>query len=84
MEGLAGLVVPDYCCFALVCDPDAFDARAAVAFALEGVYGFFDAGFYRGDQFEGLVFVPSGNGTRLGLGRFLLAILAATTYPGLG
>lgn len=51
VEGLAGLVVPDHGCFALVGDPHALDALAGVTVVFEVSDGFFDAGFYRGDEF---------------------------------
>lgn len=64
VEGFAGLVVPDDCCFALVCDSDAFDAVARVAVVLEFADGCLDACFHGGDEFEGVVLVPAG-----GIGR---------------
>lgn len=59
VEGFTGLVVPDYGCFALVGDPDALDAVAGVAGVFEVADCFFDAGFYGGDEFEGVVLVPA-------------------------
>lgn len=60
VEGLAGLVVPDYGCFALVGDAHALDAVAGVAGVFKVADCFFDAGFYRRDEFEWVVLVPAG------------------------
>lgn len=46
VEGLAGFMVPDYGCFALVGYADALDAVAGVAGVFEVADCFFDAGFY--------------------------------------
>ena len=62
VQGFAGRGVPDDGCLALVGEADGFDGAGGVAVVFEGFDGAFDAGFDRGDDFEGVVLVPSVRG----------------------
>lgn len=59
VEGLAGYVVPDDGCFALVGDSDCFDGFGGMALVFEGLDGALNACFNGRDELEGVVLVPS-------------------------
>ena len=60
VERFAGFGVPDYRCFALVCDADGFDLLYVVAFGRECFDGFLDTAGDGRNEFQRVMFVPAG------------------------
>ena len=83
VERVARFGVPDARCLALVGDADGFDGGKRVTSSFKLFAGFGYAGFYRRDEFEGVMLVPSREKTALAVDRGCLKARGCP-HPGCG